>query len=114
MASKSLDDIQAMLDALPMKEFRFDKVREDALTYVGALRTTKGQNVIEPSHESASMVVGLKASIDFLTEAPVIVQQLLDTIKINESQATTKAPLPPDEDNRPPKPPAPPKDREVA
>lgn len=80
MADKSLEDIQEMLDALPLKTWRFDVVREDALTKVGALRTTAGQNVIEPSHESASMVVGLKASIDFLSEAPMIVQQLLDML----------------------------------
>lgn len=77
---KSLDDIQEMLDALPLKTWRFDGVREDALTKTGALRTTAGQNVVEPSHESASMVVGLRASIDFLAEAPMIVQQLLDML----------------------------------
>lgn len=87
---KSLDDIQDMLDMLPSAEWRFDKVREDALTYTGALRTTEGQNVIEPSAESASMVIGLKASIDFLEVAPEIVQQLLN--KIDDLEAEKNQP----------------------
>lgn len=84
---KSLDEIQEMLDLLPSKEWRFDTVREDAITYTGALRTSAGQNVIEPSTESASMVIGLRSSIEFLREAPQIVQQLLDTLRSNESAA---------------------------
>lgn len=89
----TLAEIEDMLDALPLDEFRFDKIQEDALTYTGALRTALGQNVIEPSPESASMVIGLKPSIDFLTAAPQIVRQLLDTIEHNKSVATmVKAP----------------------
>lgn len=91
--AKSLDDIQSMLDALPMAEFRFDTVREDDLTMSGALRTKAGQNIIEPAAESASMIVGLKPSIKFLTEAPMIVKQLLDALRSSE-----KAPKPPKED----------------
>ena len=90
--AKSLDEIQEMLDALPSKEFRFDIVSEDALTYIGALRTEKGQNIIEPSTESASMIVGLRPSIEFLREAPQIVQQLLDTLREKRDPRTTKEP----------------------
>lgn len=79
--AKSLSDIQDMLDALPAPEFRFDSVREDDLTLAGALRTLKGQNIIEPAAESASMIIGLKASIRFLEAAPMIVKQLLDELK---------------------------------
>lgn len=77
----TLEEIEDMLDALPMDEFRFDKVGEDTLTYVGAIRTTEGQNIIEPSTESASMIIGLKPSIDFLTASPQIVRQLLGQLK---------------------------------
>lgn len=54
---------------------------EDALTYTGALRTVEGQNVVEPSPESASMIIALKGSIDFLVAAPQIVKQLLEPEK---------------------------------
>jgi hypothetical protein len=97
----SLDEIKDMLDALPMAKFRFDLVKEDTLTKTGALRTDEGQNVIEPSPESASMVIGLRASIDFLTAAPEIIKQLLDTMEHNEQVASMIKPpeLPePDED----------------
>jgi hypothetical protein len=77
----TLDEIEDMLDALPQDEFRFDRVGEDALTYTGALRTVEGQNVIEPSPESSSMIIGLQPSINFLEAAPTIVRQLVQTIK---------------------------------
>ena len=84
---KSLDEIQEMVDALPDKEWRFDKVEEDALSYTGAIRTLKGQNIVEPAAESASMVHVLKPVANFLTEAPVLVQQLIDTIRANNDAA---------------------------
>jgi hypothetical protein len=80
------EEIEDLLDGLPAQEFRFDKVQEDALTYVGALRTMEGQNVVEPSPESASMIIGLKGTINFLTAAPQVIKQLLD------QTAPTKAP----------------------
>lgn len=86
-----------MLAALPDegKGFRFDKVREDALTYTGALRTAEGQNVIEPSPESSSMVIGLRASIDFLTAAPKVVKQLVDWYEMDQvSKKTPSKPVP--------------------
>lgn len=71
------EQIEDLLDGLPSDKFRFDKMDEDALTYTGALRTEEGQNVVEPSPESASMIIALKGSIDFLVAAPQIVRQLL-------------------------------------
>jgi hypothetical protein len=88
----TLEEIQDMLDALPMKEWRFDQTREDSATRTGALRTTKGQNIVEPSTESQSMIVGLRPSIDFLENAPEIVQQLLDTLGGNAKGAEVDAP----------------------
>jgi hypothetical protein len=83
--AKSLDEIQEMLDALPSKEFRFDLMKDDGLALHGALRTKEGQNVIEPAPESASFIVGLRGSIEFLSQAPQIVQQLLDEARKAES-----------------------------
>lgn len=91
--TKTLAEIQEMLDALPSKNFRFDTVREDALTYTGALRTAEGQNLVEPSPESASMVLGLRPVIDFLVASPEIVQQLLDQLDTSmEASAVVPAP----------------------
>ena len=91
------EEIEDMLGALPSQTFRFDKVQEDALTYTGALRTDKGQNVVEPSPESASMIIALKPSIDFLVAAPQIVRQLLD----GEPDQENKPEKPKSEANKP-------------
>lgn len=72
------EEIEDLLDGLPADKFRFDKMDEDALTYTGAIRTEEGQNIVEPSPESASMIIALKGSIDFLVASPQIVRQLLD------------------------------------
>lgn len=88
----SIEEIEDLLDGLPGDKFRFDKMDEDALTYTGALRTQEGQNVVEPSPESASMIIALRGTIDFLVAAPQIVKQLLETLAHNEAQATAVAP----------------------
>lgn len=76
-----LDAIEEMLDALPSDEWTFFEVSEDALTKTGALRTVEGQNIVEPGTESASMIVGLKPSIDFLAVAPQTMRALVNELR---------------------------------
>jgi thymidylate synthase (FAD) len=77
-----LEEIRDRLEALPPYPWKFITVREEGeKASTGALRAADGRNVVQPSTESVSMIVGLNETVSFLADAPEIIANLVQLLE---------------------------------
>lgn len=76
-------ELRQRLDALPPRPWRIDEITKAEVggtgktVTVGALRASDNRNVIEPSPESSSTIVAFSDVLEFLRDAPDIIEALI-------------------------------------